>query len=362
MKSKFVHNALRVLMICAGAGAGVALAFLCVQVHRLTTASAALNLGTLVLLYGGMGGLGALLGHLLSPWAVQWWERMMSAVERHMDDLSMAQLAAMMAGLVTGLLVAALLSQVLRFLGDSIFTLAASAMLYLALGATGVSVGRRRTDDVAAMLSHLPLGRDRAGRRRNPGAVPKLLDQTVLQDGRLEAVLRSGFLEGEMLTPAFVMDALHEAEQGSDGAKQQLARCALAVAKKLEGSLRVVTPGAESAGGQQSIVALATEQGASLVTNDPALLKAARAAGVTAMSLNELACALRMTVAAGDVLSVALTRQGREPEQGVGYLEDGTMLVVEGGSGCIGSTVEVTVTSVLQTSAGRMVFARMDEK
>lgn len=361
MKSKFVHNALRVLMICAGAGAGVALAFLCVQVHRLTTASAALNLGTLVLLYGGMGGLGALLGHLLSPWAVQWWERMMSAAERFMDDLSMAQLAAMMAGLVTGLLVAALLSQVLRFLGDSIFTLAASAMLYLALGATGVSVGRRRTEDFAAMLSHLPLGRERAGRRRNPGAVPKLLDQTVLQDGRLEAVLRSGFLEGEMLTPAFVMDALHEAEQGSDGAKQQLARRALNAVKKLEGSLRVVTPGQESIG-QQPIIALAAEQGASLVTNDPALLKAARAAGVTALSLNELACALRMTVAAGDVLSVALTRQGREPEQGVGYLEDGTMLVVEGGSACIGSTVEVTVTSVLQTSAGRMVFARMDEK
>jgi uncharacterized protein YacL len=308
-----------------------------------------------------MGGLGALLGHLLSPHAVQWWENVMTSLEKFMDDLSMAQLAAMTAGLVTGLLVAALLSQVLRFMGDSIFTLAASAMLYLVLGATGMSVGRHRTEDFAAMLSHLPLGRERAGRRRGAGAAPKMLDQTVLQDGRLEAVLRSGFLEGELLTPAFVTEALQEADKHGDGAKQLLARRALDAVQKLQGRLRVV-PAETDEDQRQSIIALAAEQNAALITNDPALVKAALAADVKVLSLNELACALRMTVAAGDSLTVALTRQGREPEQGVGYLEDGTMLVVEGGSGHIGSTVEVTVTSVLQTSAGRMVFARMDDR
>lgn len=357
MKSRFVQNALRVLMVCAGAGAGAALAFLCVWVHRMTTADAALGFGTLALMYIGMGGLGALMGHILSPRAIRWWEMLMTALERQMDALSMAQLAAMMAGLVTGLIVAALLSQVLAFLGDSIFTLAASAMLYVILGATGLSVGKRRTEDFAAMLSHLPLSRERRTRSRGAGATPKLLDATALQDGRLEGVYRAGFLEGELLAADYVLEELRDAAQGGDGASELRARRALACVEKLQGALRVIP--AEKATGMQSMISLAQSQGAAIVTGDPALVKAVREAGVTALNLNELACALRMTVAAGDVLRVSLSKQGREPGQGVGYMEDGTMLVVENGSGCIGQTVDVTVTSVLQTSAGRMVFAKL---
>ena len=107
---------------------------------------------------------------------------------------------------------------------------------------------------------------------------------------------------------------------------------------------------------------LARNKHATLITADALMHKAARVAGLTAVNLNDLAVALRTVTAAGDVLAVALTKPGKEAHQGVGYLPDGTMLVVEGGGEHIGDTVAVTVTSVLQTSAGRMAFAKLNEE
>ena len=108
-----------------------------------------------------------------------------------------------------------------------------------------------------------------------------------------------------------------------------------------------------------ALMSLAREKSATLVTSDALMHKAARIAGLGVINLNDLAIALRNVTSAGDVLSVRLTKGGKEPGQGVGYLEDGTMLVVEGGGALIGQTAEVTVTSVLQTSAGRMAFAKL---
>jgi len=109
-------------------------------------------------------------------------------------------------------------------------------------------------------------------------------------------------------------------------------------------------------------MSLVREWGATLITADGLMHKAARVAGIPVINLNDLAMALRSVTSAGDVLTVRLTKEGKEAGQGVGYLEDGTMLVVEGGSARIGQEVTATVTSVLQTSAGRMAFARLNEE
>ncbi|MBQ8555404.1 MAG: TRAM domain-containing protein [Clostridia bacterium] len=362
MKSKHIQQLLRILLMAAGAGAGIALAFLCVQVHRMTNLGSALDFGRLVMLYGGMALLGVLLGHILAPRVIRWCSDAIAAVEQHMDTLSLAQLTAMSLGLISGLLIAALLSQVLSFLGDSIFTLASSAVLYVVLGVTGLSIGKRRTEDIAALMDRLPTLRDRRHARHAQGVRPKVLDCSVLIDGRVEAVRKAGFIEGELLLPACVLEELHRMADAADEAKRLRGRRGLEVAERLQATLR------DESGDQLppqewevQLTALAREANAVLLTSDASLAKAAKLAGVAVMNINDLACALRSTAAAGDVLTVKLTKEGREPGQGVGYLDDGTMLVVVGGREHVGEIVEVTVTSVLQTSAGRMVFAKMND-
>lgn len=363
MKSKHIQQLLRILLLGAGAGAGVALAFLCVQVHRMTTAST-VNFGMLVLLYGGMGALGMLAGHLAAPKVIGWCDEMMSALERSMDALSTAQLAAMSAGLITGLLIAALLSQILSFLGDSIFTLAASATLYVVLGVTGVSIGKRRTEDFSAAMNSTETRRARRARRQADRAV-RVLDSSVLIDGRIVEVAKTGFLAGEMVIPDFVLEELRHLADSADEMKRLRGRRGLETAERLQADealrLRVEETGETSPqDADVRLMTLVRDTGAALMTNDYSLNRAARVAGLTVLNLNDLACALRQAAAAGDVLTVRITKEGREAGQGVGYLDDGTMLVIEGGRGFVGQTVSVTVTSVLQTSAGRMVFARLN--
>lgn len=366
MKSKHIQNLLRLLLLCAGAGAGAALAFLCIQVHRLTTNSA-VPLVMLVVLYIGMGALGALLGHLAAPKVIEWCSEGMGKLERFMDTLSTAQLAAMTAGLITGLLVAALLSQVLGFLGNSIFTLAASAVLYLVLGVTGLSIGKRRTEDFAAMLNSTAPRRERRGMQGTESVPVKVLDSSALIDGRLLPVLKTGFLEGELIIPDFVLEELRRLADSADEAKRLRGKRGLETAEQLQAEPRIALRVEETEDLTQQdadvrLMAMARDMKAALMTGDYNLNRAARVIGLKVLNLNDLAVALRQTTAAGDVLAVRVTKEGREAGQGVGYLEDGTMIVVEGGRACVGETVSVTVTSVLQTSAGRMVFARRNEE
>lgn len=365
MRSKQIQNLLRILIVGVGAGAGAALAFTCVQVYRMTTAEA-IPFGLLALLYAGMGAAGGLAGWLLAPKAIHWCSDATGAMERYMDSLSTAQLAAMSAGLITGLLIAALLTQVLNYLGDSMLTLAVSAVLYVILGVTGVSIGKRRTEEFSRLLaSKEPRGERRAA--RSGQLSPKLLDATVLTDGRLEPVLRTGFVEGALIVPDFVLEELRGMAEGADEARKLSGRRGLDTAGRLQNDalirLKVEETGeAPGQDGDIRLMTLAREMNAVLMTGDHALNRAARAIGLKVLNLNDLACAMRQTMTAGDQVSVRLTREGREAGQGVGYLEDGTMIVVEGGRGLVGETVQATVTSVLQTSAGRMVFAKVNER
>ena len=364
MKSKQIQRLLRILMLGAGAGAGVALAFTCVQVHRMTTAGV-MPIEWLILLYVGMGAAGLLAGWFLSPRFIRWCDEMMSGVERYMDSLSTAQVAAMAAGLITGLLVAALLTQVLNNLGDSIFTLAASAALYVVLGATGVSIGKRRTEDFSQMLSSKLTRKEKRTARQGEGAQAKVLDSSVLIDARLEAVLKTGFVEGELVVPDFVMEELRSLADSADDGKRARGRRGLETAERLQNDGKMAFRVEETGSLSQEdadvrLMTLVKDMNAALMTGDYNLNRAARVIGLKVLNLNDLTVALRQMVAAGDVLTVRLTKEGREAGQGVGYLEDGTMIVVEGGRALVGMTVAVTVTSVLQTSAGRMDFAKLN--
>lgn len=355
MKSKLLKNLLRFLLYAAGAGAGSVAAYLCVQVHAMTS-DEPLALGLLILLYGGMGALGMLAAHLTAPKLVSGWADMMSSLEKRTENLTTTQLISMAVWLLAGLLIASLLTQILHFLGDSMFTMAVSAILYVVLGVLGLTIGAHRAEDMASLMAE---GRVRKGAK---AASVKVLDASALMDGRIAAICRTGLIEGELLTADFILAELQELAASPDAAKRLRAQRGLDTAKALPDLHIESTEGPAPAEPDVALMALARDKHASLITADALMHKAARVAGLTAVNLNDLAVALRTVTAAGDVLTVALTKPGKESHQGVGYLEDGTMLVVEGGSAHIGQAVEVTVTSVLQTSAGRMAFARMNKE
>ena len=365
MRSKVIQRIMHFLIICVGAGAGAAIAYLCVQVQKITLAWD-MQLWHLITLYVVMCLLGALLGHLAARPVIRWFGEQLGRVERLMDTLSTAQKAAMVVGVIMGFLVAALLSQILHFLGESILTLAISAALYVVCGVAGLSIGVRCTDDFSVLLNTRTSRRDRRETPQTENPSAKVLDSSALIDGRIRAVRKAGFLEGEMVIPAFVLDELRHLADSPDAMRRERGKRGLDAAEQLknESGVRVYLGDgySDEPDADVRLLMLVRDMNGALVSSDHNLTRAARVAGLRVLNLNDLTCALRTVTAAGDVLSVRVTKEGREAGQGVGYLEDGTMIVVEGGRERVGDTVNVTVTSVLQTSAGRMVFARINEE
>ena len=367
LKSKFVRSLLHSLIVLVGAGLGAAVTLGALQLYRWLRPADPLAFIYLAAAYILMAGLGALVFHLLSGRILRFCGDMTAAIERYMDRLSSAQLVSSSLGLIGGMLVAALLCQILTFMGTSIFTTAASAILYVVLGLTGFSVGRRRSGDMAAMMDKTFL---RTGKRkphnnedgRHPRA--KVLDASTLIDGRILEVCRLGFVEGELVVPGFVMEELHRMADSPDSIRVIRGRRGLDMVQKLQEDSRIAlrldhTDYPELTENDMKLLRMTRELDAALITGDVNLCKVARLSAMTVLNLNELSAALRPAVTAGEVLSVQLVKEGKEAGQGVGYLPDGTMIVVEGGRTLLGKTAEVVVASVLQTSAGRMIFAHV---
>lgn len=194
-------------------------------------------------------------------------------------------------------------------------------------------------------------------------AATKILDTSCIIDGRIEDLLRTGFLEGQILVPQFVLQELQKIADGSNDQKRARGRRGLDILNRIQDSYpeRIMIHPADYddvATVDAKLVRLAQEISATLLTNDYNLNKVASFQKVNVLNINDLAQAIRPAYLPGDLLDLKILKQGKEPEQGVGYLEDGTMVVVEEGGSYIGDEVAVVVTGALQTSAGRMIFAR----
>jgi rRNA-processing protein FCF1 len=209
----------------------------------------------------------------------------------------------------------------------------------------------------------------RRGRELTPppppaaGPAPRLLDTSVIVDGRVADVAEAGFLDGTLMVPRFVLDELQRLADGGDALRRARARRGFDVLDRLRRTAGVrleITEAdvPEAAQVDAKLVTLARARGARLLTHDTALARVAALAGVAVASVSDLAAALRPAALPGEGLAVQVIREGKEPGQGVGYLDDGTMVVVEGGKRFLGQPLEVVVTSVLPTAAGRMIFAR----
>jgi uncharacterized protein YacL len=196
---------------------------------------------------------------------------------------------------------------------------------------------------------------------------PKLLDTSVIIDGRIADITEAGFLEGVLVIPQFVLRELQHIADSSDPLKRNRGRRGLDILQKIQKQVgvRVEISDREFPEVREvdnKLVAMAKALNAKLVTNDFNLNKVAELHGVGVLNINELTNALRPVVLPGEDMRVYVLKEGKEYNQGIAYLDDGTMVVVDNGRRHIGQTIDVCVTSVLQTTAGRMIFSRLKDE
>jgi uncharacterized protein YacL len=197
-----------------------------------------------------------------------------------------------------------------------------------------------------------------------PGLTPaKLIDSSAIIDGRILEVIDTGFVEGELLVPRFVVEELQRLADSADAEKRVRGRRGLDFVKRLQNSSGAVTiddtdyPDIEAV--DAKLVRFAKDTGAQIVSTDYTLGKVAEIQGVRVLNVNDLANSVKPAVLPGEVIEVRILKEGREQDQGVGYLDDGTMIVVEAGGSLVGARVKAEVTSVLQSPSGKMIFSRV---
>ncbi|MBI2369424.1 MAG: TRAM domain-containing protein [Deltaproteobacteria bacterium] len=284
-------------------------------------------------------------------------------LERGVEGVPPRVVAAGGLGLVFGLVTANLftyfyLGDVFRRPGEGFL---AYTLINVLLGYVGLAVGVKAGKE-------LPLSRREElapALLRVPGT--KILDTSVIIDGRVADVCETGFVEGTLLIPQFILRELQHIADSPDSVKRARGRRGLDILhrmQKLTDAAVQVTDHdfPEIRDVDAKLVALARALKAKIVTNDFNLNKVAELQGVTVLNLNQLANALRPVILPGEALSVRVIREGKEHGQGVAYLDDGTMVVVDNARRFLGRTVDVVVTSVLQTTAGRMIFTRLKEE
>jgi uncharacterized protein YacL len=304
------------------------------------------------------GLVGALMGLIVTPFITT---RPIRSIRSSMAQVSARTMLAAMIGLIVGLIIAALVSFPLSLL-PSPFGQLMPFVAALVLGYLGVTIFSMRQNDIFNVLgSRFTFRMDESG--TGPGSQNVLLDTSVIIDGRIADIAHTGFIIGSMLVPSFVLNELQHIADSPDGLRRQRGRRGLDILNRLQKdpniTFRVTDLDVEGVRAvDDKLVILAKQLRAPILTNDYNLNRVAELQGVTVLNINELANAVKAVFLPGETIEVMVIQEGKEEGQGVGYLDDGTMVVVEGGREEIDNVIPVTVTKVLQTAAGRMIFAR----
>ena len=273
-----------------------------------------------------------------------------------------AILSAIFFGLLAGLLASLLLGAVLQIMPGLPANLVKplTIALTVVLSYVCISVIMQTRDDFRFIIPYIEFAKETRGGR------PIILDTSVIIDGRVADLCETGIFDSEIVIPRFVLQELQTIADSGDKLKRNRGRRGLDMLNRMQSSDRVEirihdTPGVSSGQDVDTLlVSLAKELGGHVVTNDYNLNKIAQFRGVSVLNINDMANALKPVFLPGETLRVNIVKPGEGAGQGIGYLEDGTMVVVEGARDLIGSEVALSVTSVLQTSAGRMIFGRME--
>ncbi|MEO8293357.1 MAG: TRAM domain-containing protein [Actinomycetota bacterium] len=299
--------------------------------------------------------LGAALGYVMGGVFGRLTIRAVSGMEEELRRRQPAELAGGIVGLVIGLVIAALLMLPLLFL-PPLAGWPAILFIYLSFGSLGFRLGQSRYEDIFGMIGMKPRA-SATGR----GDI-HVIDTSALIDGRVADLVNTGFISGTLLLHDGVLRELQAIADSSDHRRRARGRRGLDVLVELQKSPTVQIQLVEELGVQDvdaALVRLAKERGGTLVTVDHNLARVAEALRVPVAQINSLATKFRTPFTAGDELTVHLVKEGREHGQGVGYLDDGTMVVVESANPHIGSDVTVRVKNVIQTTTGRMIFSSL---
>ncbi len=310
------------------------------------------------------GLVGALAGLILTPYFTT---RPVRALRSLLGRLAAESLFAAMTGLIMGMLAAALLAfplsllphplgQILPFLGVLVFS-------YF-----GVTIFMMRQGDIMGLLGALS-GHSEGGSGSSWTNLNRniLLDTSVIIDGRVADIAKTGFLPGTLLIPRFVLNELQYIADSPDGMRRQRGRRGMEVLAELQKLPNVLVRISDiNVDGVREVddklIVLGKQLKSPVLTNDYNLNRIAELQGVTVLNINELANAVKSVVLPGEALRINIMQEGKDHSQGVGYMEDGTMVVVENGKEYIGEYMDVNITKVLQTAAGRMIFGRVDEE
>jgi len=313
-----------------------------------------------------LGAFGALIGFVMGLVAQTTYRR----VEKQVRDMPVEVLLTRAIGLIVGLLVANLMLAPLFLLPipkEFGFIKPLVAVLgSVMFGFTGVNLADTHGRGFLRLINPHSLDTVLVAEGTFKPAPTKVLDTSCIIDGRIENLMETGFLEGQILVPQFVLQELQVIADAANDQKRARGRRGLDILNSMKETypdrLQIHSADYDDlATVDAKLVRFAQEINGTLLTNDYNLSKVASVQKVAVLNINDLTQALRPSYLPGDTIEIKIRKEGKEPSQGIGYLEDGAMVVVEAGSNYVGGEVRVVVTSALQTSAGRMIFARPQE-
>ena len=311
---------------------------------------------------------------LISPHIYKSISNLIEYAENNIKKLSAVEILYAAMGIIIAVLIATLIGypikKITQLLGPVLGSATGSIIILLVnliAAIIGADVFIKKKEDISLLLNNLKKGQVKEKKNKTSlKSVSKVLDTSVIIDGRIFDICKTGFVEGPLVIPNFVLDELRHISDSSDSLKRTRGRRGLDILNKIQKELDIETQiwegdFPEIAEVDSKLLKLAQVLKGKVVTNDFNLNKVAEFQGVPVLNINELANAIKPVVLPGEEMKVLVVKDGKEPTQGVAYLDDGTMIVVEGGRKLMGVPLDVIVTSVLQTAAGRMIFAKVKE-
>ena len=286
----------------------------------------------------------------------------LTLAELAVESVSLVSMVSGTLGAIAGLIMSKVLDYVVFQLDSdaiNVVWVKYSMLRYFAFGVLGMWVAMRKMPEIDS------LDKDLLAISKRRGSEMKVLDSSAIIDGRVVDIAETKFLTGPIIVPRFILQELQRLADSPDGLKRARGRRGLDMLARLQenpelsGVIRVIDkdiPEVEDVDGK--VVRLARELGAKVLTTDFNLNKIAAVEGVACLNVNDLTTALKPVVLPGETMTLFVMKEGKEREQGIGYLDDGTMVVIEDGKRHIGKRVELQVSSILQTSAGRMIFGK----
>lgn len=314
-----------------------------------------------------------LIFYFLSPGIIKLVWKISGLIENGLQKIPTNDIIIGAMGLIIGLIIANLavsqLIKVLSGINDLLSIIGGITTLFvnIFIGILGMNIAIKRKEDLYNIFTFMKkFGKDKKNKPENKNGVSqsKILDTSVIIDGRIFDIFKTGFIEGPIVIPSFILEELRHIADSSDNLKRARGRRGLDILNQIQKELPIAVEICERdfpniTEVDSKLLKLAQVLNGKVITNDFNLNKVAEFQGVSVLNINELANGVKPVVIPGEEMHLQIVKDGKESGQGVAYLDDGTMIVIEGGRKHVGEQVEVIVTSVLQTAAGRMIFARI---